>query len=245
MKIICCSFGVECGRSWWNMQKINILGIELTDYSLKESLLLLDGYVGGGGLNTILYITAPMLIMAGENEEEKKEIESMDMTLCGDADILKVAEIHSVSRQYEVENMVFLKEFLRRLARSGKRVYLLAESEEETGVLREELEAFQTGILVGGSGVIADGEEELEEVINRINDIAPTAIISRIAPGIQERWMIKAKPFANAEVWLGISKDMILGGAREPFRKKVTDKIYKGIFHRRMSRFRDENERGE
>ena len=64
------------------MQKINILGVELTDYSLKESLLRLDGYVRGGGLNTILYITTPVLIMAGENEEEKKEIESMDMTLC-------------------------------------------------------------------------------------------------------------------------------------------------------------------
>ena len=125
------------------MQKINILGVELTDYSLKESLLRLDGYVRGGGLNTILYITTPVLIMAGENEEEKKEIESMDMTLCGDADILRVAEIRSVSRQYEVENLVFLKEFLRRLARSGGKVYLLAESESETEVLREELEAFQ------------------------------------------------------------------------------------------------------
>ena len=52
------------------MQKINILGVELTDYSLKESLLRLDGYVRGGGLNTILYITTPVLIMAGENEEE-------------------------------------------------------------------------------------------------------------------------------------------------------------------------------
>ncbi len=227
------------------MQKINILGIELIDYSLKESLLRLDHYVGGGGLNTILYITTPVLIMAGENEEEKKEIESMDMTLCGDGDILKVAEIRSVSRQYEVENLVFLKEFLRRLARDGKKVYLLAESEEETGILREELEAFQTGILIGGNGVIADGEEELEEVINRINDIAPTAIISRMAPGIQEKWMTKAKPFANAEVWLGISKDMMLDRTKEPFRKKVTDKIYKRIFHKRMSRFRDENERGE
>ncbi len=227
------------------MQKINILGVELTDYSLKESLLRLDGYVRGGGLNTILYITTPVLIMAGENEEEKKEIESMDMTLCGDADILRVAEIRSVSRQYEVENLVFLKEFLRRLARSGGKVYLLAESESETEVLREELEAFQTGILIGGSGVTADGEEELEEVINKINDIAPTAIISRIAPGIQENWMIRAKPFVNAEVWLGISKDMILDGTKGPFRKKVTDKIYKGIFHRKMSRFRDENERGE
>lgn len=224
---------------------MNILGVELIDYSLKESLLLLDDYVKGGGLNTILYITTPMLIMAGENEDEKREIEAMDMTLCGDADILRVGEIRSASRQYEVENMVFLKEFLRRLVQSGGKIYLLAESEEENRILQEELEAFQTGILVGGSGVIADGGEGLGEVINRINDIAPTAIISRISSGRQEKWMIEAKPFVNAEVWLGISKDMILDGTKEPFRKKVTDKIYKRIFRSRINRFRDENERGE
>lgn len=224
-----------------HMQKIKILGVELTDYSLKESLAMLDGYVEGGGLNTILYITTPMLMIAGEDEEEKREIEAMDMTLCGDADILRVAGIKSAGRLYEVENLVFLKEFLRRLARGGRTVYLLTESEEETGALREELTTLQKDIWIGGSGVIADSEEELKEVVNRINDIAPVAIISRISPVRQEKWMMKAKPFANAAVWLGISKDMVLDGTKEPFHKKVTDKIYKKIFRRRINRFRDEN----
>ena len=227
------------------MQKINILGVAITDYSLKESLIKLDSFIGGGGLNTILYVTTPMLIMAGENEEEKNEIEAMDMTLCGDADILKVAEIKSVSRLYEVENQVFLKEFLRRLVLGGGKVYLLAESEEEVDSLQGELENIQKDIQIVGKSVIPDGGEGLEEIINRINDIAPIAVISRFPSGGQEKWMIEAKPFVNAEVWLGISKDMILDGTKEPFRKKVSDKIYKKIFRRRINRFRDENERGE
>ena len=138
------------------MQEINILGVALTDYSLKESLILLDDYFRGGGLNTILYITAPLLIMAGEDEKEKNGIAAMDMTLCGDADILKVAEIKSVSRLYEVENLVFLKEFLRRLSLNDRKIYLLAESEEEIVLLREELQALQKSIVIGGSGIIAD-----------------------------------------------------------------------------------------
>ncbi|MCI9201263.1 MAG: WecB/TagA/CpsF family glycosyltransferase [Lachnospiraceae bacterium] len=227
------------------MQKINILGVAITDYSLKESLIKLDSFIGGGGLNTILYVTTPMLIMAGENEEEKNEIEAMDMTLCGDADILKVAEIKSVSRLYEVENQVFLKEFLRRLVLGGGKVYLLAESEEEVDSLQGELENIQKDIQIVGKSVIPDGGEGLEEIINWINDIAPIAVISRFPSGGQEKWMIEAKPFVNAEVWLGISKDMVLNGTKEPFRKKVSDKIYKKIFRRRINRFRDENERGE
>lgn len=66
-----------------DMQKINILGIGLTDYPLKESLALLDGYVRNGSLDTILYVTTPMLIMAGKDEEEKKCIESMDRLYAG------------------------------------------------------------------------------------------------------------------------------------------------------------------
>ena len=103
------------------MQKINILGIGLTDYSLKESLGIVDRYVKYGGLNTILYVTTPMLILAGKDEEEKNCIEDMDLTLCGDADILRVAKITSAGRIYEVEQRVFLKEFLRRLVRGGKK----------------------------------------------------------------------------------------------------------------------------
>ena len=133
------------------MQNLNILGVALTDYSLKESLFMLDGFIKGGGLKTILYLTTPMLIMAGEDAEEKAAIEAMDMTLCGDADILRVAGIKSASRQYEVDNLVFLKEFLRRLARNGRKVYLLAESEEEVNLLREDLEALQNGIIIGAA----------------------------------------------------------------------------------------------
>lgn len=222
------------------MQKLNILGTALTDYSLKESLALVDDYMRNGALNTVLYITTPALIMAGKDENEKHLLESMDLTLCGDADILKVARIQTVSRKYEVENYVFLKEFLRRIVRNGKKIYLLAESEEEVRRLKSELEAFQSGIIVGGSGRITGETEDIGEIINKINDVAPTAIISRMSLGVQEKWMLESRLLINAEVWLGIAGDMVLDGTKESFRKKVMDRISRRIFYRKMNRFKDE-----
>ncbi len=223
------------------MQKINILGIGLTDYPLKESLAIVDGYVRSGGLNTILYVTTPVLILAGKDEEEKKCIESVDLTLCGDADILRVARIDSAGRLYEVENRVFLKEFLRRLAGGGKAVYLLDDSQEDLELLRAQLEAYQTGLLVAGSDILAETDEGMEVIINRINDIAPTAIISRISHGRQEKCMERFRELINAEVWLGLSKDMALGTGRESWRKRAVDKLYRMIFHRRINHFKDES----
>ena len=81
------------------MQKINILGVELTDYSLKESLLRLDGYVRGGGLNTILYITTPVLIMAGENEEEKKQNQVIKL-LCKTVTVSFIYVINTDNMKY-------------------------------------------------------------------------------------------------------------------------------------------------
>lgn len=222
------------------MQKLNILGTELTDYSLKESLALANEYMNNGALNTILYVTTPALIMAGKDENEKKWLESMDLTLCGDADILQVAKIEKMSRRYEVANYVFLKEFLRRIVRDGKKVYLLAESEEAVELLFMELEAFQSDITVGGSGVITAETEDIGEIINKINDMAPAAIISRMSPGLQERWMVEARLLINAEVWLGIANDMVLDGTKEPLKKRVTDKFFRQMFYRKIKHFKDE-----
>lgn len=223
------------------MQNINILGVTLTDHSLKESLVLLDEYMKNGRLNSVLYITAPMLVLAGQDEEEKNCIESMDLTLCGDAELLRVAQIESVSRQYEVENQVFLKEFLRRLVRGNQKIYLLGESEKELEDFQRELENFQKGLQIAGSCIAAEDTEDMKEVINRINDVAPTAIISRLSVGRQEKYMEEFKLLANAEIWLGISKDMVLGIEKESFRKKIMGKINKKIFRSRMNRFKDEN----
>lgn len=225
------------------MQKINILGTAITDYSLKESLALMEEYVRSGALNTILYITTPTLILAAKNEEEKQLIEAMDMTLCGDTDILRVAKIDAMGRLYEVENFVFLKEFLRRVVRSNKQVYLLAESEEELRKLGRELEMIQKGIVVGGSSIIEEAAEDKEEIINRINDVAPLAVISRLPSGRQEKWMLESKLLINAEVWLGIDKDMTLDRTEKSVYKKLRDKFYRKMFYRRISRFEDKEEK--
>ena len=88
--------------------------------------------------------------------------------------------------------------------------------------------------------MLTEETQNLEEIINKINDIAPAAVISRLPSGLQERSMSEAKPFVNAKVWLGISRDMVLDSNRESVRKRIMDKIYKRIFRSRISRFGDE-----
>lgn len=52
----------ETGRE---MQKINILGMSLTDYSFKEAIGITDRFLGNGSLNTILFVSAKILVGVG------------------------------------------------------------------------------------------------------------------------------------------------------------------------------------
>ena len=75
------------------MKKIHILGVAIRDYTLKESLTLTDEYLKNGAMNTVLFVSAKMLLAAGENPELKEWIESMDMTVCAETDILRAADM--------------------------------------------------------------------------------------------------------------------------------------------------------
>ena len=95
------------------MKEMNILGVSITEYSLKESLKLTDIYLENGAMNTVLFVSAKMLLAAGENPELKEWIESMDMTVCAETDILRAADMATMSRVREIENNAYLKEVVR------------------------------------------------------------------------------------------------------------------------------------
>ena len=45
------------------MQKINLPGMTLTDYSLREAIGITDRFLGSGSLNTILFMGMGLLFI--------------------------------------------------------------------------------------------------------------------------------------------------------------------------------------
>ena len=71
------------------MNEINVLGIDLNNYSLKEALVLTETYLEEGPLKTILYVDANMLMLAGSNDEYKECLKKCDLTIIDDEGILE------------------------------------------------------------------------------------------------------------------------------------------------------------
>ena len=86
------------------MKKLNVLGISLSDYTLREAMKLTVKYLNSGALNTVFYLSTQILVEALDHEEQREWIEKMDLNIIGEPDILRASNNNTWSRIHEIEN---------------------------------------------------------------------------------------------------------------------------------------------
>ncbi len=186
------------------MQKYTIMGLTLYDHTVREALRNTDRYLKNGALNTVAYLSGAMFAQASKDEKLKSCLEHLDMTVCAEPDILEAAGIAGRNRIREIDEKIYLRDVLRKLARNHSGVYLLADTEEDLESLKEILRGYQGNLNVLDCGVYERFDEHPERLINELNDIAPTAIISRMPWPEDLLLMNDYKTYINAELWLSL-----------------------------------------
>lgn len=220
------------------MNKINILGINIKDYTLKEAVKNYDAYMKNGVLNTIGYISSKLLIMAANGSEEQREwIESLDMTICMEPDILCTEKEISRGRAREIEENAFLAAFLQRAVRERRSICLMAHTKECAEELQAELEQFQAGLRITGIAVLTQ-EESIDAFINEVNDLVPDIIISRLPLLWPEQLMYENKKKINAKIWLSLPEGGRLGIGRKGGEKRFMKYIYGKVFQKQVEKYR-------
>ncbi len=222
------------------MKEINLLGISLIDYTLKESLKLSNHYLNNGALNTILVVSTRILVEAAENPEYKKWIESMDMTICGETDILRAADSANRNRLKEVENGEFVREFFHRLAWNHKKVFLLSNSEQQMEFLKKKIHEVHSNLVIVGQYVLGDVTTGMDLFINEINDVVPHVIISSMPHPLQEQLMYENRMKMNANVWLALPEHSIIQTRKGMRTSRLLTLFYKKMFKRRVSKYNNE-----
>lgn len=185
------------------MKNIEVLGVKVQDASLRESLKISDGYLRNGALNTIIYLSSKLLVDAGSNEEQKNWIEKSDLTIYGDSTILK--NIGSAEHRIkEVQEDVYLSEFLKKIVRMRRSVFLLADTNERLSSLRKELTDYQENLNIIGEYVMDFETVSFDRLMNEMNGYAPNVVISRVSYSEQARIMEESRKYLNANIWLGL-----------------------------------------
>lgn len=227
------------------MRKLQVLGVSLNDYTVRESMRLVEEYLKGGRLNTIAYISKKGILEADENEVVKDFITKMDLVVSTDSDILRAANVETRSRLKEIDENAFMEEFLKKLIRQRKTIYLLAQTQADLKQLEAGLESYQKGLQIVGRFVLDELEADEDFVVNEINKEEPSVLIS-ILPSMKRIGFYDANHMKlNANIWLILKDNMVLHNRDKGFFRKLSEKLMGKNFARKVLQYQNDEENEE
>lgn len=194
------------------MKKINLLGMEIKDYSVRECMHLANEYLNNGVLNVIYFLSKDVLLEARDSEELRSYINEMDVTVIATSDILHAANITAKSREHEIDRNLFLKGLLRKLEREKKTLYLISNGQDKLENLKLTLQKFESDLIfAGGTAYDPAGENGVSEddVVNDINSVIPDVIFSDLPTPEQEKLISGEKMKINAKLMIALKDDML------------------------------------
>lgn len=223
------------------MRKIQLLGITLQDYSVKEAMKRVDQFLSDGKVSAITFVTTDGLMKAQKDELLRDFLSKVDLTIAADVDILKAANIQTKNRMREIENNDFLIEFLKKLVRAKSTIVLLTDTNEKLLELEKHLLEYQSGLRIV-AGMSLDQMAADDALINQINMLAPNILISEIESMKREEIFEKGRLMLNTEVWLMIKSGMPLVKRRENVFRRISQRIFKNTFRKKVLQYNNSNQ---
>lgn len=222
------------------VKKINILDICVDNFTVRESLLRLDTYLSSTVLNIIETVTMEQLIAAGENPAIKDCLEQADLCIIGDREILSETGNDTAQRVREVRDQDFLQEFLKRVVRSQKRVFLLAMTETEIGSMQEAFAEQASKFAAVGSYAIEACSGDMDAIVNEINGTTPDVVISALDSPVEEEFVLAYKDKIGTGIWYGAGSACCQKG-RARVGRTLKKLVLKGRLHHFVSRYQSED----
>ena len=151
------------------LKKLDILGLEIDNYTVREAMLKAETYLNNNEMNTIETISMTMLEKAGHDEKMRDCLKQLDLAVIGEKEILSAAGVNSMQRMKETGENEFFYEFMKRMIRNKKTVYLLAEKKTELENLERFLHDEYEKVRIVGQYAMEDCTGDLDAVVNAVN----------------------------------------------------------------------------
>ncbi len=225
------------------MKQMHVLGIELKDYSVKEAMRMVDGFLQDAKVNTISFLSPETLINAGEDEEMRTYLSSVDLTVPVSTEILKASGIGARGRLAEVEEGKFYRELIKKISDEKRTAFILTEKEETIEPFRAYLKDAAPGLKIVGEYAFENLTGDPDIIVNEINSTFPDMVLSRLPSPRQEQFAYEQNSKLNAKMWVSLQEDFAGKYSEKPSRfAKLREKIQTKLFRRKVSQFTNERE---
>lgn len=224
------------------MRHMQVLGVELQDYTVREAMRKTDFFLRDSKVSTIAYITTRGLMAAEESPELKKFLAGIDLTVAADSDILRAAGVENRNRIKEIENDEFMEEFLKKLVRGRRKVYLLTGTEEQLCALEECLRSYQENLRIIGKFSLDRLEKDEDYLINEMNNLMPDVVISNISSPQREIFFENNHMKMNVRIWLMLKDKVVHAIHRKDVWWKIGDWAAKKLFRKKVEQYQSQSE---
>ncbi len=225
------------------MKQIEVLGVGIKVYTLREEMKRVDRFLGDGKFSTIAYITTRGLMAAQESEELRSFLGSLDMTVVADSDILRAGDIANRNNIRETDNDEFMQEFLKKLVRLRKTVYLLTGTKAQLLALQQALGSYEENLRIIGSYSLEElAEQECDEdyLVNEMNVKTPNVIISNISSPQREAFFEANHMKLSADIWLMLKDEVVHQKLTSGPFTRLREFMVRKLFARKVSRYQND-----
>jgi len=186
------------------IKQIDILGMRVDNYTVRESMLRLESYMNTTVLNVIETITMRQLMMAVENPVIREGLGVCDLTIIGEKEILAETGNVTVQRLREIKEKDFMQEFIKRIVRNQRRVYLIGMTQEDIQRAEQFLVKVNPKFTSVDNYALDECEGDPDDIVNEINGEAPDVVISVLPSPYEEEFILEYKDKISANVWYGL-----------------------------------------
>ncbi len=222
------------------MRQMQVLGVELQDYTVREAMRKTEEFLRDQKMNTIAYITTRGLMAAEESPELKAFLSGLDLTVAADSDILRAAGIENRNRIKEIENDEFMEEFLKKLVRGKRSVYLLTGDREQLAALEACLKSYQHSLRVVGRFSLDQLEKEEDWLINEMNGLMTEVVISNISSPQRESFFENNHMKMNARIWLMLKDKVVHSAHKKSVFWRLADGVSRKWFRKKVEQYQSQ-----
>ena len=224
------------------VKKIDILGMEIDNYTVREAMIQVEGYLNQTGMSMIETVSMKMLELAGEENCVKECMEMLDLAVIGEKEILVAAGFQSNQRTKEIVEHDFFREFLKRIIRSRKRVFLLGDTVDAVDKLEDYLKEEYEKLIIEGRCALEEKSGDIEGVVNEVNGVSPDVIFSILSSPVQEQFLLENKGKLDAKIWYGIGDDYETHSGIRRLSRIAGRLIHKKRLQSQLHKYQNENE---
>lgn len=220
---------------------IQILGLNIDNYSLREELGFVQNAFADHRFRYILTVSMQTLLLTGTNPAVKDCVEQADLIVVDDVEILKQAKIYSNQRNREIEEQLFMKEFMKRMVRSERKLFLVAQTDRDVEKLKKFLSEKYEKLQIIGQYSIEACSGDLDHLINEINSASIDVVISVLPSPVKEEFLNDAKNKIDAKIWYSIGENYALQQEQMSLGMRIRYWFHKRWFKLHVNNYQETN----